>query len=142
MTKRIWKQRSKDIRAFEHYVSRNGVVVRKFYLHVSKAEQKRRFLKRLEEPEKNWKFSIEDVRARRLWDNYLDAYQDTIRETATDYAPWYIVPADNKWFTRLVVASAIIAALEELKLAFPKMDPARRRELSAARTALLRENRR
>lgn len=142
VTKNIWKQRSKDIRAFEHYLSRNGIVVRKFYLHLSRGEQKARFLKRLEQPEKNWKFSIEDVHARRLWDDYMEAYQDAIRNTATDYAPWYIVPADNKWFTRLVVASAIIAALEELNLAFPKMDPARRRELNAARSALLREGRR
>lgn len=142
VTKKIWKQRAKDIRNFEHYLSRNGIVVRKFYLNLSRAEQKQRFLKRLEEPEKNWKFSIEDVRARSLWDDYIGAYEEAIRETATDYAPWFIVPADSKWFTRLVVVSAIIAALEELNLAFPKMDPARRKELNSARTALLHEGRR
>jgi PPK2 family polyphosphate:nucleotide phosphotransferase len=136
---RIWSQRFKDIRRFERYLTRNGTLIRKFFLHVSKKEQKRRFLARLENPDKNWKFSAEDVAARTLWGDYMDAYEDMIRNTATDYAPWYVVPADHKWFTRLVVAAAIVEALRSLDLRFPAVSPAQRRALAAARRQLLRE---
>ena len=135
----IWDQRFQDIRGFERYLGRNGVVIRKFFLHVSRKEQKRRFLERLDEPEKNWKFSEADVHERRYWDDYLRAYEDMIRATATKAAPWYVVPADHKWFTRLVVTAAIIDALEDLDVAFPKVDPARRKHLAAARAALRAE---
>jgi PPK2 family polyphosphate:nucleotide phosphotransferase len=140
VTPKIWKHRYEDINAFERYLARNGVVVRKFFLHVSKAEQRRRFLARLEEPEKNWKFSARDVAERRHWRAYQKAYEDAIRATASEHAPWYVVPADHKWFTRLVVAAAIIDALGKLDLTFPALDPAKRRGLAAARRALLRGN--
>jgi PPK2 family polyphosphate:nucleotide phosphotransferase len=133
MTKQIWQERFEDITAFERYLTRNGIIIRKFFLHVSKEEQKKRFLSRLEEPEKNWKFSLADVRERQYWDDYMAAYEDMIRHTATDYAPWYVVPADNKWFTRLVVAAAIIDALHALHLEFPTIDAEKRQELAAAR---------
>src|SRR6185503_16178217 len=120
VTNKIWDQRFKDISNFERYLSRNGVVIRKFYLHLSKGEQKKRFLERLDRPDKNWKFSINDAHARGYWNDYMKAYEETIRNTATDYAPWYVVPADNKWFTRLVVAAAVIDALASLDLAYPK----------------------
>ena len=136
ITKDIWKQRMEDMCNFESYLTRNGIVVRKFFLNVSREEQQRRFLKRLDEPEKNWKFSESDVRERQCWDNYMDAYEDMIRHTTTPHAPWYVVPADHKWFTRLVVGSAIVEALEELKLEYPKVDSARRKELEAARATL------
>ena len=135
-SKDIWKERFQDICSFERYLSRNGTVIRKFFLNVSKKEQKRRFLARLEEPEKNWKFSPEDVREREHWDDYMQAYEDMIRNTATKHAPWYVVPADNKWFTRLVVAAAIVETLEGLKLSYPEVDPQKRKELQAARKAL------
>src|SRR6266852_9257850 len=122
VTKNIWKERFKDIRAFERYLTRNGVVVRKFFLHVSKKEQKKRFLERLENPEKNWKFSAADVREREFWDDYMEAYEDMIRHTATEDAPWYVVPADNKWFTRVVVAAAVIEALASLNVHYPQLD--------------------
>jgi PPK2 family polyphosphate:nucleotide phosphotransferase len=134
--KNIWEERMRDICGFENYLNRNGVVVRKFFLNVSKREQKRRFLKRLEEPQKNWKFSSADVRERQCWDDYMDAYEDMIRQTASAHAPWYVVPADHKWFTRLVVGSAILEALQELKLSYPKVDPERSKQLEAARAAL------
>jgi PPK2 family polyphosphate:nucleotide phosphotransferase len=137
--KDIWKERFQDIRAFERYMGRNGVLVRKFFLHVSKKEQKRRFLERIERPEKNWKFSSADARERGFWDDYMKAYQDMIRETATKDAPWYVVPADNKWFTRLVVAAAVVDALASLNLRYPKIGPDQRRELAAARRALTAE---
>jgi PPK2 family polyphosphate:nucleotide phosphotransferase len=137
--RKIWDDRFKDIRRFERYLTRNGTLVRKFFLHVSKKEQKRRFLARLERPEKNWKFSAADVAERARWSEYMDAYEDMIRNTATEYAPWYVVPADHKWFTRLVVAAAIVDALASLDLRFPKIDAAQRRELAAARRNLLRE---
>jgi PPK2 family polyphosphate:nucleotide phosphotransferase len=136
VTKHIWKERFEDIRNHEAYLTRNGIVIRKFFLHVSKQEQKRRFLKRLEEPEKNWKFSASDAREREHWDDYMEAYEDMIRHTATPDCPWYVVPADHKWFTHLVVGSAIIETLKGLNLAFPKIDSARRKELEAARRAL------
>lgn len=135
-SKDIWKERFQDICSFERYLSRNGTVIRKFFLNVSKKEQKRRFLARLEEPEKNWKFSPEDVREREHWDDYMQAYEDMIRNTATKHTPWYVVPADNKWFTRLVVAAAIVETLDGLKLSYPEVDPQKRKELQAARKAL------
>jgi len=137
--KHIWKERFKDIRAFESYLGRNGVVVRKFFLHVSKEEQRKRFLARLDEPKKNWKFSANDVRERQHWDEYMEAYEDMIRHTATKDAPWYVVPADNKWFTRIVVAGAIIDTLQSLDLHFPKVSKAKLKELAAAKHALLNE---
>jgi len=137
VTKEIWSERFQDIRSFERYLDRNGIAVRKFFLHVSKNEQKKRFLERLDNPDKYWKFSAADARERRHWKEYMSAYEEMIRGTATEYAPWYVVPADNKWFTRLVVAAAIIDALEEMDLKFPKVDPARRREMAAARAELL-----
>jgi PPK2 family polyphosphate:nucleotide phosphotransferase len=137
--RRIWEERFEDIRAFERYLGRNGVVIRKFFLHVSREEQRKRFLERLEEPEKHWKFALGDVRERSHWDDYMHAYEDMIRRSATSHAPWYVVPADHKWFTRLVVAAAVIDALEELELEFPKFDAAKRRELAEARQLLLAE---
>ena len=133
----IWKGRYKDIRNFERYLSRNGVVIRKFFLHVSKDEQKRRFLARLDNPEKNWKFSANDAKEREHWDEYMKAFQETIRYTATDNAPWYVVPADNKWFTRVVVAAAVIEALTSLDLGYPVVDQKKKKELDAARQSLL-----
>ena len=135
-SKDIWKERFQDICSFERYLSRNGTVVRKFFLNVSKKEQKRRFLARLAEPEKNWKFSADDVRERECWDEYMKAYEDTIRNTATRHAPWYVVPADNKWFTRLVVAAAIVETLDELKLSYPEVDAEKRKQLQVARKTL------
>lgn len=139
VTKRIWNERFEDIRAFERYLGHNGVVVRKFFLHVSRAEQKRRFLQRLDAPEKNWKFSTADVQERLFWKDYMRAYEDTIRATATADAPWYVVPADNKWFTRAVVGAAIIETLASLNLRYPTVDKVARKGLDAARAALLRE---
>jgi len=136
VTKEVWKERFEDVRNFERYLTRNAIVVRKFFLHLSKQEQKKRFLRRLEEPEKNWKFSMSDVKEREHWDEYLRAYEETIQSTAAPHAPWYVVPADNKWFTRLVVASAIVDTLEELNLALPKVDRERREELKMARRHL------
>jgi PPK2 family polyphosphate:nucleotide phosphotransferase len=135
----IWKQRFEDMAAFERYLSRDGIVVRKFFLNLSKEEQKDRFLKRLEEPEKNWKFSAADIHERACWDDYMDAYEDMIRHTASAEAPWYVVPADNKWFTRVVVAAAVVDTLEKLRLTYPKLDPAERKEREAARTLLEKE---
>lgn len=136
ITKKIWAERMEDMCCFESFLTRNGIIVRKFFLNVSKEEQKRRFLKRLDEPEKNWKFSEADVHERQHWDEYMKAYEEMIQQTATPYAPWYVVPADHKWFTRLVVSSVIIQTLKDLKLSYPKVDPARRKELEAARSAL------
>ena len=133
---RIWSQRYEDINAFERYLGRNGFRILKFFLNVSKKEQKTRFLERLDEPEKNWKFSAADVRERDFWDDYRKAYHDAIAATSTPWAPWYVVPADHKWFTRLVVAAAIVAELEKLNLSYPKLDKAKRRELAAARQEL------
>jgi PPK2 family polyphosphate:nucleotide phosphotransferase len=138
ITKHIWKERLHDMAAFERYLGRNGIIVRKFFLNISRDEQKKRFLSRLEEPEKNWKFSTDDANERRFWPQYHKAYEDAIRHTAAPHAPWHVVPADHKWYARLVVASVIVETLESLKLSFPKVDAARRRELAAARAALLR----
>jgi PPK2 family polyphosphate:nucleotide phosphotransferase len=135
--KNIWSHRFQGINNFEGYLNRNGLVVRKFFLHLSKKEQKRRFLARLEEPEKNWKFSASDVRERQFWDDYTNAYEDMIAHTATQQAPWYVVPADNKWFTRTVVAAAIVETLQELKVQYPKVDAEQRKALRAAKAALL-----
>jgi len=138
VTKKIWKERFEDIRNFESYLTRNGVVIRKFFLNVSQQEQKRRFLDRLNEPEKNWKFSEADVRERQCWDDYMNAYEEMIQHTSTPDAPWYVVPADHKWFTHIAVSSAIIQTLEELDLQFPKVDKARRKQLESARQTLLK----
>ena len=121
VTKKIWDERFEDIRSFERHMARNGTVIRKFFLHLSKKEQKRRFLARLEEPEKNWKFSAGDIHEREYWDDYQKAYEDMIRNTATKHAPWYVIPADNKWFTHLAVSAAIVETLEELGLAIRKL---------------------
>ena len=134
--KDIWKQRCEDIASLERYLTRNGILVVKFFLHVSKKEQKKRFLERLDLPDKNWKFSASDAKERLHWDEYMEAYEYAIKRTATPHAPWYVVPADNKWFTRLVVASAAIDALEGLKLHYPKVDEAQRKELEKARALL------
>jgi PPK2 family polyphosphate:nucleotide phosphotransferase len=136
ITKGIWKERFEDIVAFERYLTRNGIVVRKFFLHVSKKEQKRRFLSRLDEPERNWKFSVGDVAERAHWDEYMDAYDDMIRHTARPHAPWYVVPANHKWFSRLVVSAAIIEALEDLDLHFPEVGEKQKAELARARELL------
>lgn len=137
VTKDIWKERYKDIRSFERYLTRNGVVIRKFFLHVSKKEQKKRFLERLENPEKNWKFSPNDLKERAFWDDYMQAYEDMIRHTATKDAPWYVVPADNKWFTRLVVAAAVVGTLGSLDLRYPKVGAEKLKEFAAAKRSLL-----
>ena len=134
--KDIWAERFEDIRNFEQYLGRNGVVVRKFFLHVSKKEQKRRFLDRIDDPMKNWKFASSDTAERDFWDKYMKAYEEMIRETATKHAPWYVVPADNKWFTRVIVAAAVIEALADLDLGYPKVDEKKMRELAAAKAKL------
>ena len=138
ITKRIWKERFEDIRNFEQYLTRNGVIVRKFFLHVSKEEQKRRFLSRIDDPAKNWKFSSNDAAERDYWDDYMAAYEDMIRHTATKDAPWYVVPADNKWFTRVVVAAGVIEALSSLGLEYPKVGKDKLAELGAARKKLMK----
>jgi PPK2 family polyphosphate:nucleotide phosphotransferase len=138
--KSIWDDRYKDIRSFERYLARNGIAICKFFLHVSRDEQKRRFLERLERPEKNGKFSPNDERERPFWKDYMRAYEDAIRETACKHAPWYVVPADNKWFTRVVVAAAIIDTLGSLGLDYPKVSKTKRKELADARRALMRED--
>ena len=141
ITDKIWQDRFADINAVESYLSRNGVVILKFFLNLSKKEQKVRFLERLEEPEKNWKFSTSDVLERKHWDEYMSAYEDMIRNTSTKCAPWHVVPADHKWFTRLAVAEAIIDALEALDLLLsPKVDSERRKDLKKARAALQRKS--
>jgi PPK2 family polyphosphate:nucleotide phosphotransferase len=139
VSKKIWEERYEDINSFERYLTRQGVAIRKFFLHVSRDEQKKRFLARLDEPEKNWKFALADVHERAHYDDYLAAYENALRATSTEWAPWYVVPADHKWFTRLVVASAVIETLERLRPSFPKLDAQRRRELTAARAAILSE---
>jgi len=137
VTKNIWKERFQDIRAFERYLSRNGLVIRKFFLNLSRAEQKKRFLDRLQQPEKNWKFSATDLQERERWDHYMDAYEEMIAHTSTPEAPWFVIPADNKWFTRLAVAAAIVDTLDGLGLAYPEVDARKRKELQAARKLLL-----
>jgi PPK2 family polyphosphate:nucleotide phosphotransferase len=138
--KKIWKERFEDINSSELHLARNGTIVRKFFLHVSKEEQKKRFLRRLEEPERNWKFSAADVREREFWDDYQDAYEDMIANTATKHAPWIVVPADNKWFSRLVVSSVIVNTLQELKLGYPTVSEDKRKELAAAEAELKKED--
>jgi len=139
ITKGIWEERFSDIRNFERYLANNGIAVCKFFLHVSKKEQKRRFLERLETPEKNWKFSSADLAERGFWDEYQEAYQDMIQNTAAKHAPWYVVPADNKWFTRVVVAAAVIDTLAALDLKYPKVGEDKLKELAAAKKALLKK---
>jgi PPK2 family polyphosphate:nucleotide phosphotransferase len=134
--KDIWEERYEDISAFERFLSRNGTVVRKFFLHLSHEEQRKRLLGRLETPEKTWKFSAADTVERGFWDQYMEAYEEAIRATASEAAPWYVVPADHKWFTRLVVAGVAVEALEEMKLAFPTVSKAQRGELATLRLAL------
>ena len=136
---KIWQGRFEDINAYERYLSRNGVVVLKFFLNVSKKEQKRRFLERLDEPEKNWKFSASDVLERQHWNEYMGAYEEMIRNTSTERAPWYVVPADHKWFTRVVVAEALVHVLDKLNLSFPKVDAEKRKDLKRARIILKNE---
>ncbi len=136
VTKEIWDERFEDIRNFERHMARNGTLIRKFFLHVSKKEQKRRFLARLDEPEKNWKFSASDVHEREYWDDYQKAYEEMIRNTSTKHAPWYVIPADNKWFTHLTVAAAVVETLEDLGVSYPKVDAAKRKELRDARRTL------
>ena len=136
---KIWQGRFEDINAYERYLSRNGIVVLKFFLNVSKKEQKRRFLERLDEPEKNWKFSASDVLERQHWNEYMGAYEEMIRNTSTERAPWYVVPADHKWFTRVVVAEALIHVLDKLNLSFPKVDAEKRKDLKRARIILKNE---
>ena len=136
VTKHIWDERFQDIRNFEKYLSRNGIIVRKFFLHVSKEEQKKRFLERIDNPEKNWKFSSADAKERGHWDEYMKAYEDMIRNTATKDSPWYVVPADNKWFTRVVVAAAVIDALASLNLNYPAVGEAKLSELAEAKRLL------
>ncbi len=140
VTPKIWKQRFEDIRNVERYLARNGTLVLKFFLNVSKGEQKKRFLERLDDPDKNWKFEMGDVRERGHWDAYMHAYEDMIQETATAHAPWYVVPADNKWFTRIVVAAVVIDTMASLDLHYPKVGEAKLAELAAAREELLRED--
>jgi PPK2 family polyphosphate:nucleotide phosphotransferase len=137
LTKHLWEERYEDINNFESYLARNGVVIRKFFLHMSKKEQEKRFLSRLDDEKKNWKFSLADAKEREFWKDYTEAYEEAIQNTATKNAPWYIVPADNKWFARLVVASAIVEALDGLNLAFPKVDKAKKRELEEIRERLV-----
>jgi PPK2 family polyphosphate:nucleotide phosphotransferase len=138
ISKHVWEERFEDIRSFEKHMWRNGTVIRKFFLNVSKKEQKQRFLARLEEPEKNWKFSAADIRERQCWNDYQEAYEEMMRHTATEHAPWYVVPADNKWFTRLVVSAVIVETLESLKLAYPTVDEGKRQDLLAAKKELLK----
>ena len=136
LTKDIWKDRFEDINCFDRYLTRNGIVVRKFFLNLSKKEQKRRFMDRLDRPGKNWKFSEADVREREYWSDYMKAYEDMIIHTASPQAPWYVIPADNKWFTHVVVAAAIVETMEDLKLAYPVVDANKRKELRAAAAML------
>jgi PPK2 family polyphosphate:nucleotide phosphotransferase len=136
VTKNIWKERFQDIRCFERYLVRNGIAVRKFYLHLSKKEQKRRFLERVQNPDKNWKYSANDMKEREFWNQYMEAYEEMIRNTATKEAPWYVVPADNKWFTRAVIAAAVIDALDSMNLHYPKVSEEKLKELAAIKKEL------
>lgn len=141
LTKNIWRERFEDISAFERYLCRNGTIVLKFFLNVSRDEQRERFLDRLEQPAKQWKFSMDDIKERALWPRYQAVYQDIVRHTATSHAPWYVVPADHKWFARVVIGSVINAALEKLDLRFPRADKVSLREFDEVRKALEREGR-
>jgi PPK2 family polyphosphate:nucleotide phosphotransferase len=139
VSRKIWQERFEDINAYERYLGRNGIVVVKFFLNLSKKEQKKRFLERLDHPEKNWKFAASDVLERQAWDKYMAAYEDMIRNTSTKRAPWYVVPADHKWFTRVVVAEALVQALNKLHLSFPQFDDEKRKDLKKARAILMQE---
>jgi polyphosphate kinase 2 (PPK2 family) len=136
VTKSIWKDRFRDIRSFERYLTRNGIAVRKFFLHVSKKEQKKRFIERVQNPDKNWKYSASDMKERQFWNQYMDAYENMIRQTASKNAPWFVVPADNKWFTRVVVAAAVIDALASMNLSYPKVSEEKLKELDAVKREL------
>jgi len=136
VTPKIWQERFEDIASMERYLSRNGTLIRKFFLHISRDEQRQRFLDRLEDPAKHWKFALGDVEERKRWDDYMAAYQNMIAHTSTEAAPWYVIPADRKWFARLAVADVIVEALEELKLAYPQVPPDKRAELDEARRRL------
>ncbi|MBI4274717.1 MAG: polyphosphate kinase 2 family protein, partial [Rhizobiales bacterium] len=140
VTKKIWEQRFEDIRAFERYLARNGTLILKFFLHVSKEEQRKRFLERLDDPDKRWKFSMGDVAERKLWDDYMTYYEEMIRATSRPEAPWFVVPADKKWFTRLAVAGAMVDAMERLELLYPKVPDATLREMREVRAALAAED--
>ena len=142
MGKHIWEERFRDIRAYERYLDANGVIVRKIFLNVSHAEQKRRFLDRIDNPEKNWKFSAADARERAYWDDYMEAYEEAISNTSTPACPWYVVPADNKWYTRVVVAAIVVETLASLSLGYPKVNQAKLKELATVRRTLMRERRR
>ncbi|MGD0509964.1 MAG: polyphosphate kinase 2 family protein [Terriglobales bacterium] len=139
VTKHIWQERFADINNFERYLTRNGIAVVKFFLHLSRKEQKRRFMERLDTPDKNWKYSSSDVKERQFWDAYQKAYEDMIRHTATEHAPWYVVPADNKWFTRLVVSQAVVEALDGMNLKYPKVSGVEQAALAEARKQLENE---
>ena len=139
VSKRIWDERLSDIAQFEDYLSRQGTVILKFLLHISREEQKKRFMQRLDRPQKHWKFSAADIRERGFWDDYMHAFEEAIKATASKHAPWFVVPADNKWFTRLVIAAAIVEAVEKLALSYPKIDAAKKKELATARRVLARE---
>jgi PPK2 family polyphosphate:nucleotide phosphotransferase len=136
VTKDLWEERFEDMHSFERHMARNGTIIRKFFLHLSKKEQKKRFLARVEEPKKNWKFSAADIHEREYWDDYQKAYEEMIRYTASKHAPWYVVPADHKWFTHLVVAGIVVETLEQLGLSYPKVDSAKRKEIQEAAKAL------
>jgi len=138
--KRIWDERLADIAHFEDYLTRQGVIILKFFLHVSREEQKKRFLKRLDRSEKNWKFSASDVHERKFWGDYMRVYEEAIRASAAKHAPWFVVPADNKWVTRLVVGAAIVEAVEQLDLSYPKVNAEKKKELAKIRAALARES--
>jgi PPK2 family polyphosphate:nucleotide phosphotransferase len=137
ITKHIWEERYEDINAFEKFLTRNGVIIRKFFLHISKDEQKKRFLERLQDSKKNWKFSMDDIKERKFWDDYQEAFEEMVQNTSTKRAPWYVIPADNKWYARLVIAAAIIEALDGLDLKFPDVDKEKKKELGTIREALL-----
>jgi PPK2 family polyphosphate:nucleotide phosphotransferase len=139
LSKRIWDERLSDLAHFEDYLTRQGTIVLKFFLNLSRKEQKKRFMERLDRPDKHWKFSPSDVHERKFWADYMNAFEEAIRATASKRAPWYVVPADNKWFTRLVVAAAIVEAVEKLDLAYPTVDAQKKKELQATRAALSRE---
>jgi PPK2 family polyphosphate:nucleotide phosphotransferase len=140
VSKHVWKERFEDICAFEQHMARSGTVIRKFFLHVSKEEQKKRFLERLDEPEKNWKFSAADIHERKYWDDYQNAYEEMMAATSTKHAPWYVIPADHKWFTHLAVAAAVIEALEDLHLSYPKVDAEKKKGLAVARRQIEQES--
>jgi len=138
ITEKIWQERYQDICNFERYLSHNGYVIRKFFLHLSKEEQRRRLLKRLDSPQKNWKFSLDDLHERKYWNRYMSCYENMIKATASEQAPWYVVPADNKWYTRAVVSAALLETLSSLDLSFPKLSPLKKKKLSQVRSALLK----